>query len=378
MNEKIIIVYIGDVEKCPPLLSLLNILKDLKKQTVLITVKFDNKYRKKLPRDLEVITICDEYNNNINRFRKLLRMWSIRKKIWSKLNSINEKRIFIISDITLKHVGKKIINEKYFLYFLEMPQNLYYFYKLRFIKLDEKKYCDNSVRVIVPEYNRAHILKALWDLKEVPLVLPNKPYNKIRWQKNMVITHSKEAETLLKGELKNKKIILYQGIINDERPLTNYIDAIKMLDNEYAFVIMTNGENQFQNTKNVFYIPFISPPYHLEVTSHAYIGILSYKPTKGMYSPLNSIYCAPNKIYEYANFSIPMLGNDIPGIRNIFTQYGIGEVLDIEDSYEIVKKIKMIEKNYQFYSNNSKKFYNSANNYKIVKKILEKNGERID
>lgn len=31
-------------------------------------------------------------------------------------------------------------------------------------------------RVVVPEYNRAHIQQAYWNLPRLPKVLPNKPY----------------------------------------------------------------------------------------------------------------------------------------------------------------------------------------------------------
>lgn len=65
-------------------------------------------------------------------------------------------------------------------------------------------------------------------------------------------------------------------------------------------------------------LPYITAPYHLEVTSHAFIGILIYAPVYGTFtSPLNSIYCAPNKLYEFSHFGIPMIGNNIPGLNTL-------------------------------------------------------------
>lgn len=49
-------------------------------------------------------------------------------------------------------------------------------------------------------------------------------------------------------------------------------------------------------------LPYITAPYHLEVTSHAFIGILIYAPVYGTFtSPLNSNIVLP---INYMNFRI--------------------------------------------------------------------------
>ena len=49
----------------------------------------------------------------------------------------------------------------------------------------------------------------------------------------------------------------------------------------------------------------------MEITSYARIGINFYRP-----NCLNKAFCAPNKIYEFSGFGIPIIGNDIPGLKN--------------------------------------------------------------
>ena len=86
-------------------------------------------------------------------------------------------------------------------------------------------------------------------------------------------------------------------------------------NNEYLFVFLGRDlsgyvENLKKQGYNVEHIPFTPAPDYLYFTSRAYIGIVNYAD-----NCLNNIYCAPNKIYEYSAFGVPMLANDIPGLR---------------------------------------------------------------
>ncbi len=126
-----------------------------------------------------------------------------------------------------------------------------------------------------------------------------------------------------------------------------------------------------------FFIDFVKPPYHLEVTSHAHIGILTYTPVKNQYSPLNALYCAPNKIYEYAMLGVPMIGNNIPGLKIPFDTYQMGEIIKEFSSDDVVSAIKNIEENYEQYSDNALKFYADTDMHQLIQEIdqhVEKKG----
>ncbi|MGI6333613.1 MAG: hypothetical protein ACOX1A_03155 [Saccharofermentanales bacterium] len=160
------------------------------------------------------------------------------------------------------------------------------------------------------------------------------------------------------NSLEEKKIILYQGHVAKERPLDPFLDAINTLGSDFALVIMSGSETarEYQKFKNTVVIPFIEPPYHLQVTSHAYIGLLSYVPTKNEYSVLNSIYCAPNKLYEYSQFGIPMIGNDIPGLRYTIEENKMGICLNEFSGSSVVTAINRIESDYEAFSENASNF----------------------
>ena len=133
------------------------------------------------------------------------------------------------------------------------------------------------------------------------------------------------------------------------------------------------GMNTYQSidSKNFYFIPFVAPPGHLQITSHAHIGVLSYVPASNTgYSVLNTLYCAPNKIYEFSQFGIPMIGNDNPGLRYLFNTENIGEIFEEWTEDSICAAIKRIEKNYRSYSENAKQFFNKTNVREQIEKLL--------
>ena len=369
---KLILVHIGDIHLCPPIINMINILEELGVKTTVITTQSSNiidkdfKYVK-----FEKINI--NYENNKNILKKASLLFFYRRKIWSLINQIysNESIIWCSTNVSLKYLGNKILEYKYVLHLMELSENLRYYYKLPFIELNKMKIGNSALAIVVPEYNRAHIIKAWWNLNNLPLLFHNKPYlNKVIDKKSFISDNN--ASKIMKL-IDDRKIVLYQGILNNqERPLANYVKAIEKLGSNYAFVIMSNGENIYESIKseNYYFIPFVKPPLHLEITSHAYIGVLSYYASKQHYSDLNAVYCAPNKIFEYSMFGIPMIGNDIPGLKYSFEHYNSGLCVDDLSINNICKSIEYIENNYDIMSKGSKKYYDSIDSKKEIVNIL--------
>lgn len=375
---KIFVVYIGNIMHCPPALSIVQALNDLSFESVLCTIGENNSDIENSIGKLKNVTIKlvgDSYKSNISLSKKFYRMYQIRDAIWNIIDNEYDKNslIWVVAEESVKHLGNQILKRNYILHLLELNEGIYYISGNPILKLNYKKIAQNAKVVVEAEYNRAHITKAWWNLKKIPMVLPNKPYNKMSIQKNAQITSRSDVRILM-DKLKDKKIILYQGNISKERPLREYVKAVGELGNEYAFVMMINGENPYVDLKydNFYCIPFVKPPFHLEVTSHAYIGILSYTPIKNSYSILNTLYCAPNKVWEYAQFGIPMIGNDLPALKSMFLEYHNGISLQKMKKDEIKKTIKKIEMDYKQYSNYSQIFFNSVDIKNIVHEILEK------
>ena len=218
-----------------------------------------------------------------------------------------------------------------------------------------KKYVLGACAFVVPEYNRANICSYWYGLKNLPFVIPNIPFVTSR-QQNMTIADD-YARSII-DSLQGKRIILYQGHISSDRTINSIAAALrKMNDERYALVLMgADRSGAVADIKNIykqtFHIPFVPPPQHLEITSHAYIAILSYDRVS-----LNNIFCAPNKIYEYSCYGIPMLGNNIPGLYNVIEKHQIGICASYEQIDSVVNALHTIDEHYDQFHDNSYNFF---------------------
>lgn len=85
---------------------------------------------------------------------------------------------------------------------------------------------------------------------------------------------------------------------------------------------------------------------------------------------LNTAFCAPNKIYEYGTFSIPMVGNEIPGLK-ILEQKGAG-LLANENDIEAIKNIYFkIDHTHHQYAKNARLLFDETDNIATIKDALK-------
>ncbi len=369
MIRKVIVVQVDSISNYPPTLSLIEKLINLGTKVYLLSSQISEEENNIIPNEVIKLSLGIPYNYDSGVFYKTKNLLIIRKKIWDNIDSIYDENtiIWVMSNIALKHLGKRLLRYRYNIHLFELMDEVYYFGKIPFLKIGLANICKNANKVITCEYNRAQITKVWFKLNNLPLVIVNRP-RKSNFMKNNSITHSHVAKEVI-NNLKNRKIILYQGIVDKERPIEVISKAVELLGKEYAFVVMTASKVDFiEKYENTFIIPFVLPPYHLEITSNAYIGVLIYSPVYGEFaSPLNSIYCAPNKLYEYSQFCIPMIGNDIPGLKYTIEYNFMGDCFKHFNENEIIKSIKNCEINYKEYSKNAGKFYLESDCQNIVK-----------
>lgn len=373
MINKVIIVQVDSVLKYPPTISLVNKIVGLGINTYLLTTYTSPEVGEVINSEVNICKIGDEYKYSSSLMYKATQLLKLRKNLWKKIDEIYDENsiIWVMSNIAIKHLGNRLMNYRYNLHLYELLEDIYYISNLKFPRIKLKELAQKAENVITCEYNRAQITKVWFKLKKTPLIITNQP-EKNNLKKDAEITHSNVAKDLLKN-IGKKKIILYQGVVDKERPIEVIAKAIEELDEKYVFVVMTgNTDIDFGKYKKTYIIPFVQPPYHLEITSHAYIGILLYTPVYDAFSsPLNSIYCAPNKIYEYSQFGLPMLGNDIPGLRYTIDSEKMGVCIETLDVKSIKEAILNIEQNYDNFSMNSYDFYTSQSNEQNIKQALD-------
>ena len=350
--KKIFVIEIEDVEKYPPVLTVLGCLSDKKNCAVeLITINATENIKKFcIANDIILFNskgIKSSANNIVLQRTKLyINYVQVRKKIWKYLN-MNYKRddlIWVCSFATLKLLGKPLLKTKYIFHAFELVERLKISWFIPFIKVNLEMYLKRAYKIVVCEYNRAYITKTWFSLKELPCILPNKLYYKGKIGLNDNIPESILARI---ESLSNKKIILYQGVYGIERPIAPFIKAAEYLDDEFVLVIMGNGDiNSLEvNMDKVVFFPFIPAPFHLYVTSKSYIGIICYNVNAEGFSftsSLNTLYCAPNKIFEYTKYSLPVLGNNLPGLAKPIYDFNFGICINELETDSIIGDRKSV------------------------------------
>jgi len=392
--KRIILIPKDDLVKYPPSLSLINVLLKMNVEVVCIGIYSDEERRIALENaGVKFVPIFRDIKD-ISKYRivnwivLLWRMYKYTSKIKQVLASPeikNDDLIWFVYSNTIGYLQKYIEKHEYVVQFYEF-ENFALNGKERILhpSYDVYRFLSKAKALVHCEYNRAVITNGLYGVNKRFLILPNKPYNT-----EMVEAPSmpEDVKTIIEGvkeKTKGKKVILYQGIFNSsERRLDEFCEAMTLLPNDYVFIAMGGGGGYFDdirkkyNSDRIIFISFIRPPYHLEITQMASIGVLAYHPANHSYvGVINPLYCAPNKIFEFGKFGIPMIANDVPGLKMIFNEYNCGKTVNYPITAEkIADTIMQMGSNYSAMSKGAKAYYDSVDMEGIIKNIIEEDGK---
>jgi len=214
-----------------------------------------------------------------------------------------------------------------------------------------------AMSVVVPESNRADILRCWYRLDHTPFVIPNKPWYHPR-KRGLAVSGGEVRAAL--DSLHGRKIVLYQGDLGPLRDIRQIAKAVNKLGDQWAFVTMGRDQDGFvpeirAQAPNAIHIPHLTAPTHLEFTSHAHIGVAVYG-----FDMLNAVFCAPNKIWEYSGFGIPVLCQDLAGLRSTVGAAQAGLCVDTTDPAKVERAIEAIDDRYPVLSANAARFFESV------------------
>lgn len=371
--KKVLIIHKNTIENEPPTQMVIQHLVDLGVSVKLVTLGVNDYWKKDFEnkgvefKDLGLGSFVTLKKRSLTQ--KLGTWLKYRKEVLKELSLPENKDSivwFVDADSMAPLLFSNIFSQiKYVMHILEMyDHSSFYRYVLN-------KYIPASKRLIVCEENRAAIFNLWFKPPQYPVVLPNKPYklldNKASGQ-FLKDSYPDLYDSLIKN---NRKIILYQGLISPERDLTFILKAVNELGDDFIPVIMGRDFGMLDHYKKIcprlVHISFIPSPQHLYITSLARIGILMYDPIS-----LNQIFCAPNKIFEYSGYGVPMIGNNIPGLSVPFQKFSCGKIFGTSnDTAEIKQIILDIDQNFDQYSRNSHVLFNAVDNKTIIKSVLE-------
>lgn len=375
------------IEWMPPTITLINELAKQGHNVTYITIYPDDYYKNFDQCRVKNVFLFKNMlllkkHNNIKPLMGLASRGSLlaKKMISSKLKRIlnsyvkEDDILWVVNELTVMYGGYN---------FLKKYKDRYIFtiYELHMKrKCNIAKAAKDALVTVVPEYNRAHMQKYFFRLSKLPLVLPNKPST------HPTMRHIKIDDEDVRNKINaivesGKKMVLYMGIITEERPLDTFLEAISRNKDSFHLIAIGRGGSYIEELKskyfeNFTYLGYLVPPQHLQVASWADIGLLTYVGDNNA-NGLNAMYCAPNKIYEYTGFGMPILANDIPGLYYTVEYNKCGYCVDLDDVEDITNKLQMCMDNYKELSNHAIGFFDSVNVNSIIKDILECYQERL-
>lgn len=375
-RKTIVVVCLSDILRLPPVIHLVDNLLNNGHKVHLVGCMLE-----KLPQNILDHTQFSKYEVSLKQgtglitslYNRFIRGIKGNKAVKEAMK--NADILWTTTDGTVKILGKTVQQYRHVMQLMEMEEWLPVSKYFPFIRFPIDKYAQRAWKVVVPEINRAYIQQAWWDIKNTPYVLPNKPY---RIEAGEPTTDMMPAIEKIKNE--KRKIILYLGLLNDDRSLDAFAEAVNKLGNNYCMYIVGSPTESYKDNfkKLMDKYPFIEnlgffpSPKHLHFVPYANIGLLPYVPKAAVIyrSKLNALYCAPNKIFEYAGFGVPMIGTDVLGLRQPFEQYNIGFCCKNYSPDTIIDAIHKIEQHHDEMSANCKKFYDSVDLDQIVEDIL--------
>lgn len=148
-------------------------------------------------------------------------------------------------------------------------------------------------------------------------------------------------EPLKRGQ--KAKVVLYHGVLAKDRGLENVVLACRQLREGVQVVIRGEGpiEGRLRElARGLENCAFEKPvPVHevISKAAEADVGIVTYLPIT-----LNNLYASPNKLFEYLQAGLPVVGSDLPFIKKIVVENNLGLVFNPKDPKDIARTVNLI------------------------------------
>ncbi len=197
--------------------------------------------------------------------------------------------------------------------------------------------------VIVPEVNRGMILKHFAHSDARFVVVPNRAL-----EDALSCDEGPSASQVFRehgGSPHCRRLVIYQGVFMPDRRLDTVIEAFKRLAFHDVGLILLGADpaapvcrdlaRQAADDPRIVIVPRVAPPAHLRVARGCQVGVLLYAPRC-----LNNVYCAPNKIYEYAQSGLAMVLPDFPGLAPLAQVYRLGALCDPCDAASVARAMQ--------------------------------------
>ena len=202
---------------------------------------------------------------------------------------------------------------------------------LRLILKQEDWALKNADLVLACNHFRAEIMKNEYGASKLPEVIPN-----------YIPFHDYHCDDTLKRFARQcnatvDTVVLYQGSMRTNRGLDTLVLALGHLPENIAIVFVGCNERSYieQLQKQAAELGFedrclfyggVSYDELCKLSASADVGVVTYLNVNR-----NNYYCAPNKLYEYMMAGVPIIGADLPPIREFLETTQTGVLYDPQD-----------------------------------------------
>ncbi len=267
--------------------------------------------------------------------------------------------------------------------FLYVEFNMRLFFQLLFKTRKKDILWANDLDALLPNYlvSRLKGQKLIYDSHELFSELPSvqgRPSQKVwRWlekklihKPNAVITvsdsiadwyadqYKMNRPSVVKNLPEQKNIpwnnhpdpfLLYQGVLNPGRGLLSMIQSLTFVPENISLKIAGDGPfrnevehciSQNQLHHRVQLLGKLDPNDLALLTPKALMG-LSLEEDLG----LSYRYSLPNKLFDYIQAKIPIVGTYLPEIQHTINTYQIGEIIANHDPEEVARQIQIVLQN---------------------------------
>jgi glycosyltransferase involved in cell wall biosynthesis len=146
------------------------------------------------------------------------------------------------------------------------------------------------------------------------------------------------------GLAPQRRVLLYQGGLSAHRNLASLVRAMDHVrDQAVELVFLGDGPMRGRlgrlaraglRARRIHFLPRVSQETLLAWTASADLGVIPYRATS-----LNTRLCTPNKLFEFIAARVPVLASDLPELRRLVVQEGIGMVGEMESPQAIAALI---------------------------------------
>lgn len=315
-------------------------------------------------------------NPTINRIISIY-TWSMKARaLKSEIISCHDLLCLFIgwlSTLFLKRKPSLVYDSHEFEYARNTKRNSFEKYLIKEFEGFLIKKCSFSImvnQIIAEEVQKLH------HLKDMPVVVRNIPNY---WEMDIQVIKDNKERFKRDYNIGNKEsLVLYQGGVVTGRGIEKSIEAMQYID-DVRLIIMGDGSSSyldklqnltksFKIEERIIFIPAVPHDELWKYTGIADVGLCNIDNIC-----LSYYYSLPNKLFEYIQALVPVVGSNFPEIKGIIQGYHIGECCEPSNAYSIADALSKVlkEKNEPSLKENLK-YAKEQLCWKNESKVLEK------